>query len=144
MPEPSKTNIDGEPDGRSKPSGSQEIDDLMAPIRERFETAIISSFANSRIVELPFENALPHISIISFENTNGEMIAALLEEKGIRATTGSRCGGNSIAAIDTMNVPYSEAMGTVRFELSPVGDNEYLDDLITTVNETVSLVQSFG
>jgi cysteine sulfinate desulfinase/cysteine desulfurase-like protein len=115
--------------------------ELLNSIRDRFETAITSLFGDSNVIELPVEYRLPGQSMISFENTNGEMIAALLTDKGIAVTTGSRCGGHGLSVLTEMKIPYSQAMGTVTFSFSTETD---VDELVQNVVEAVSLVRSFA
>ncbi|HBE83150.1 MAG TPA: cysteine desulfurase NifS, partial [Blastocatellia bacterium] len=64
---------------------------------------------------------LPNTTNISFENLNGEMILAFLDDAGICVSTGSACNSRSHTAspvLQAMDVPYSKAMGSIRFSLS--------------------------
>ncbi|MEP7149266.1 MAG: aminotransferase class V-fold PLP-dependent enzyme [Acidobacteriota bacterium] len=64
---------------------------------------------------------LPNTSNISFEGLNGEAILAELDDAGICVSTGSACnaaGHRTSAVLEAMNVPYTRAMGAVRFSLS--------------------------
>lgn len=73
---------------------------------------------------------LPNTINISFENLNGEMILAFLDDAGICVSTGSACNSRSHTAspvLQAMDVPYSKAMGSIRFSLSRYTTAEEID-----------------
>ena len=90
-------------------------------LRDRLESEILDKIPNSRLNGTADpEKRLPNTSNISFENTNGEAILARLNDIGVCVSTGSAC--NSIdhtasAVLQAMNIPYSQAMGAMRFSL---------------------------
>lgn len=93
----------------------------VAALRDRFETAILQCIPNAYLTgtAVPAKR-LPNTSNICFENTNGEMILHRLNELEIYVSTGSACnahGRTASAVLQAMNVPYSRAMGAVRFSL---------------------------
>ena len=90
-------------------------------MRDRLETEILNNIPKSRLngTSDPAKR-LPNTSNISFENTNGEMIMHRLDELGICVSTGSACHSldhSPSAVLQAMNVPYSYAMGSIRFSL---------------------------
>lgn len=87
-------------------------------LRNRFENEILNKLPNSRLNG--GSNRLPNTSNISFENTNGEMILHRLDEIGVWVSTGSACNDadhKASGVLQAMNVPYSQAMGSIRFSL---------------------------
>lgn len=88
-------------------------------LRDRLEDHILLTIPNASVngTREP-EHRLPNTTNISFENTNGEMILHRLDQAGICASTGSACNSESRTAspvLAAMNVPYSKAMGSIRF-----------------------------
>lgn len=125
----------------SEPGYTESENDGLAEIRRDFEMQIVSSIGDAKVIDLPPDHAIPNVTLISFHNANGEMIAALLAERGAGVSTGSRCGGNGIPLLSELNVPYSEVMGTVRFTLTSKTDAA---ELVRVVTESVSLARSFS
>lgn len=79
---------------------------------------------------------LPNTSNISFENLNGEVILARLDEAGICVSTGSACNAADHKAspvLAAMNVPYSKAMGSIRFSLSRFNTREEVDTVAAEI-----------
>jgi cysteine desulfurase len=100
-------------------------------LRDRLETEILDKIPNSRIngTREP-EKRLPNTSNISFENTNGEAILARLADLGVCVSTGSACnaGSGSVSAVlAAMDIPFSQAMGAVRFSLGRYNTEEEVD-----------------
>ena len=90
-------------------------------LRDRLESGILGNIPNARLngTSDPAKR-LPNTSSISFENTNGEMIMHRLDELGVCVSTGSACHSKDHTAstvLQAMNVPYSYAMGSIRFSL---------------------------
>ncbi len=103
-------------------------------LRDRLETGILQNIPNTRL-NGHMEHRLPNTSNISFENTNGEMILARLDALGICVSTGSACNAQdhrSSAVLEAMNVPYSFAMGSIRFSLGRM-DTEGEIDVVTSL-----------
>lgn len=90
-------------------------------LRDRLETEILHKIPNSRLNGTSVASKrLPNTSNISFENTNGEMILHHLNMLGICVSTGSACNSLDQTAspvLQAMNIPYSHAMGAIRFSL---------------------------
>ena len=90
-------------------------------LRDRLENEILNETPNSRLNGTrDTAKRLPNTSNISFENTNGEAILARLDDIGVCVSTGSACNSESHTAspvLQAMNIPYSAAMGSIRFSL---------------------------
>jgi len=90
-------------------------------MRDRLENGILTQIPNTRLNgTVDVTKRLPNTSSISFENTNGEMIMAHLDALGICVSTGSACNSKTRTAspvLAAMDIPYSAAMGSIRFSL---------------------------
>jgi len=115
-------------------------------LRDKIENAILSDIPGSYL-NGSSEKRLPNTSNISFENLNGEMILAALDDVGICVSTGSAChAGNHTASpvLQAMNVPYSRAMGSIRFSLGRYNTEEEVDRVISEVKKIVPVLQKLG
>jgi cysteine desulfurase len=103
-------------------------------MRDRLENEILDKIPNSRLNGTGDPaRRLPNTSSISFENTNGEMILAALDEIGVCVSTGSACnaaGHIASPVLQAMNIPYSYAMGAIRFSLSRFNTVEEIDFVV--------------
>ncbi len=90
-------------------------------LRDRLENEILQKIPNSRLNGT--NNAqfrLPNTTSVSFENLNGEAILAKLNDSGVCVSTGSACNAEMHTAspvLQAMEIPYSQAMGAIRFSL---------------------------
>ena len=95
--------------------------DKVFGLRNKLEYEILQKIPNSRLNgTADYDKRLPNTSSISFENTNGEAILARLDDLGVCVSTGSACNAENhvaSAVLQAMNVPYSSAMGAIRFSL---------------------------
>jgi cysteine desulfurase len=100
-------------------------------LRDRLESKIISTIPNTTLNgTADTSRRLPNTSNISFENTNGEMILSRLDDEDICVSTGSACNSESRTAspvLQAMNVPYSKAMGSIRFSLGRANTEQEID-----------------
>ncbi len=101
---------------------------------DRLENGILATIPNSHLngTSDPAKR-LPNTSNISFENTNGEMILARLDALGICVSTGSACNSADHTAspvLQAMNIPYSRAMGAIRFSLGRFNSDEEVDQVL--------------
>ncbi len=106
------------------------MEDVQA-VRNRIDNEILQKIPNSRLNG--GADRLPNTSNISFENTNGEMIVHRLFEAGFRVSTGSACNSadhTASAVLQAMNVPYSQAMGSIRFSLSRYNTADEVGELL--------------
>jgi len=98
-------------------SAMKKISDL----RDKLENEILDKIPNSHLNgtnDLRFR--LPNTSNISFENLNGEVILAKLNDLGVCVSTGSACNSDAHAAspvLQAMDIPYARTMGAIRFSL---------------------------
>jgi len=109
-------------------------------LRDRLETEILNRIPNSRINgSKDSAKRLPNTANISFPNVNGEMILAKLNDAGIFVSTGSACNSDSHVSspvLRAMNVPYTDAMGSIRFSLgrfNTENDVEKVLDILPTI-----------
>jgi cysteine desulfurase len=87
------------------------------------------------------DNRLPNTTNISFENTNGEMILARLDDIGVCVSTGSACNAKDHVAspvLRAMNIPYSFAMGSIRFSLGRYNTAEEVDFVLNNLPDIIS------
>ena len=106
-------------------------------LRDRLETEILKNIPNSRLNGTSdTAKRLPNTSSISFENTNGEMIMAKLDQLGICVSTGSACHSQdhtASAVLQAMNVPYSYAMGAIRFSLGRFNSEDEVETVLAAL-----------
>lgn len=95
--------------------------DRVFDLRNKLENEILEKIPNSRINGTrDYQKRLPNTSSVSFSNLNGELILAKLNDAGICVSTGSACNAEThtaSAVLQWMNIPYSDAMGAIRFSL---------------------------
>lgn len=110
-------------------------------MRDRLENEILKKTPNSRLngTSDPAKR-LPNTSSISFENANGEAILARLNDLGVCVSTGSACNSEDHSAspvLEAMNIPYSLAMGSIRFSLGRYNTEEEVDFVLETLHGIV-------
>lgn len=115
--------------------------DRVRALRDRLENEILKKIPNSRLNGTPDPaKRLPNTSNISFENTNGEAILARLNDLGVCASTGSACNSDDHTAspvLQAMSIPYSQAMGAIRFSLGRYNTDEEVDLVLERLPEIV-------
>lgn len=103
-------------------------------MRDRLENEILKKIPNSRRNGTGGAGRrLPNTSSISFEHTNGEIILDRLDELGVCVSTGSACNSRDHTAspvLQAMNIPYSAAMGAIRFSLGRFNTDAEVDFVI--------------
>ncbi len=103
-------------------------------LRNKLENEILQKIpASSLNGTTNYAKRLPNTSSISFENTNGEAILARLDDLGICVSTGSACNAENhtaSAVLQAMNVPYSAAMGAIRFSLGRYNSEAEVDFML--------------
>ncbi|MEQ1762603.1 MAG: aminotransferase class V-fold PLP-dependent enzyme [Pyrinomonadaceae bacterium] len=108
-------------------------------LRDKLESSIVEQLDISS-VNGDIKNRLPNTSNISFENLNGEMILHYLDEAGICVSTGSACNSESKVSspvLAAMNVPYSKAMGSIRFSLGRTNDDAEISQTIVALGPMI-------
>jgi len=110
-------------------------------LRNKLEDEILQKIPNSRLNGTSdYARRLPNTSSLSFENTNGEAILARLNDLGVCVSTGSACNAENhtaSAVLEAMNVPYSAAMGAIRFSLGRYNTESEVDYVLQALHEIV-------
>ena len=105
--------------------------DKILHLRNKLEDFILQTIPNASLNGTADRAIrLPNTSSISFENTNGEAILARLNDLGVCVSTGSACNSENhtaSAVLQAMNIPYSKAMGAIRFSLGRYNTEEEVD-----------------
>ncbi|MEQ1643189.1 MAG: aminotransferase class V-fold PLP-dependent enzyme [Pyrinomonadaceae bacterium] len=115
-------------------------------LRDRLETEILQRIPCTRLNGHP-KHRLPNTSNISFENTNGEMILARLDARGICVSTGSACNAHdhtASAVLEAMNVPYSYSMGSIRFSLGRMNTTDEVNLVLSSITEILPELRSLA
>ncbi|MDQ6786433.1 MAG: cysteine desulfurase [Acidobacteriota bacterium] len=117
-------------------------------LRDKLENEILHSIPNSRLNGTSdWEKRLPNTSNISFPNLNGELILAKLDDAGVCVSTGSACNAethNASAVLQAMNVPYSAAMGAIRFSLGRYNTEREVDFVLKILPKIIEEVAEFS
>lgn len=112
-------------------------------MRDRLESSILATIQDSFLNgTADTSKRLPNTSYISFANTNGEAILAMLDEADICVSTGSACNSQDHAAsavLQAMNVPYARAMGAIRFSL---GRNNTATEVETVIEVLPGIIEN--
>lgn len=117
-------------------------------LRNRLESEILRKIPNSRLNgTADYAHRLPNTSSISFENTNGEAILARLNDLDICVSTGSACSAENHAAsavLQAMNIPYSQAMGAIRFSLGRFNTEEEVEFVLENLPKIINELQNLS
>jgi cysteine desulfurase len=110
-------------------------------LRDKLENEILDKIPNSHINGTrDSDKRLPNTTNISFENLNGEAILAKLNDLEIFVSTGSACNaGNHItsAVLQAMEIPFSQAMGAIRFSLGRYNTETEVDFVLEKLPEII-------
>lgn len=115
-------------------------------LRDKLENSILERIPIASVNGDPGRR-LPNTSNISFENLNGEALLAFLDDAGICVSTGSACnaGDHSPSAVlQAMDIPYSKAMGSIRFSLGRFNTEDEIDITIAALEDATGKVARFG
>ncbi len=116
--------------------------DKIGQLRDKLETEILHKIPNSRLNGTSdTANRLPNTSNISFPNLNGEAILALLNDSDVCVSTGSACNAEIPKAspvLHAMNIPYSQAMGSIRFSLGRFNTDSEVDFVLEILPKIIS------
>ncbi len=117
-------------------------------LRDRLENEILAKVPDSSLNGTrDSSKRLPNTSNISFENTNGEMILYGLDRAGIAVSTGSACHAHdhrSSHVLEAMDVPYSRAMGSIRFSLGRTNSEEDINKLLSVLPSLIAELRSLN
>ena len=110
-------------------------------LRDDFERAVFDQIPNAHLNGASASHKrLPNTSNISFENTNGEMILARLNDLEVCVSTGSACNAVDHVAspvLAAMEIPYSYAMGSIRFSLGRFNTSDEVEFVIERLPDIV-------
>ncbi len=112
----------------------------------RFRTQILEMALN----EIPDcrvnspQDGLPHILNLSFKNTDGELLAILLDKQGIALSTGSACSTGKIKTsriLQAIGLAEPFKRGTLRISLGRFTTQQEVDYLLERLKEAVEKVR---
>lgn len=113
----------------------------ISALRNKLENEILQKIPNSRLNGTSDSKfRLPNTSSISFSNTNGEAILAKLDDAGICVSTGSACNAETHqapAVLQAMNIPYTDAMGAIRFSLGRFNTENEIEKVLEVLPKIV-------
>lgn len=117
-------------------------------LRDKLEDFILQNIPNAKLNGTPDKTKrLSNTSSISFSNTNGELILAKLNDLNVFVSTGSACNSENhtaSAVLQAMNIPYSDAMGAVRFSLGRYNTDEEVDFLLKNLPKIIEEIRQIS
>ena len=124
---------------------SASIDENIGIMRDTLETFILGNIPNAKL-NRSFDRIflLPNTSSISFANLNGEVILAMLDKAGIIASTACPCDFENkqrTALLQSLNIPFTESMGTSRFSL---GRYNTMKEVKTCIEKLTGIIQELN
>jgi cysteine desulfurase len=112
-------------------------DTTVRDLRDRLEDGILSRFTNASLNGTADRTLrLPNTASVSFAYLQGENIMADLDDADICVSTGSACHSSSHTASSTlqaMDIPYTTAMGSIRFSLGRFNTREEIDQTLSVL-----------
>jgi cysteine desulfurase len=115
-------------------------------LRDKLESYVLSAVADTSLNGAGAPR-LPNTSNISFEDTNGEMILHFLDEHEIYVSSGSACNagsGEMSAVLAAMDVPYTKAMGSIRFSLGRETTEGEIDRVMEVLPDVIERARAIG
>ena len=115
-------------------------------LRDKLETEILQKIPNSRR-NGDKEMRLPNTSNVSFENLNGEVILAKLNDLDVFVSTGSACNEDTHTpspVLKAMDIPYSQAMGAIRFSLGRYNTEKEIDFVLARLPQIIEDVKTIS
>lgn len=113
----------------------------IAELRDKLENTVLTTIADSSVNgSTDAGMRLCNTTNISFENLNGGMIMHLLDEAGICVSTGSACHTQDHSAsvvLQAMNIPYSRAMGSIRFSLGRQTSDAEINEVLYVLPDVI-------
>lgn len=101
----------------------------MESLKERLIEGILTQVPGTRL-NGPREGGAPHIVNVTFARVRGETLVQALGEVGIYVSTGSACSSRQRKAnhvLQALGIEEEDALGTLRFSLSPFNQGEEID-----------------
>lgn len=118
----------------------------ISKLRDRLESELLRRVPNAFRNGAPGER-LPNTANTSFAETNSESILALLDEAGICVSTGSACNAETqeaSAVLKAMDIPYSRAMGSIRFSLGRFNTEEEVERVVAATIDAVERLRKLS
>ncbi|MBX7174927.1 MAG: cysteine desulfurase [Pyrinomonadaceae bacterium] len=117
-------------------------------LRDKLEDFILQNIQDAKLNgTTDRDKRLPNTASIAFSNLNGEVILAKLNDIGVCVSTGSACNSDnhvSSAVLRAMNVPYTDAMGTIRFSLGRFNTEQEVDFVIENLPRIIEDLRGMG
>ena len=117
-------------------------------LRDRLESGILAEVTCASLNgTADAARRLPNTSNISFENINGEAILARLDDAGICVSTGSACNAadhRASGVLQAMNIPYSKAMGSIRFSLGRYNTDGEIETTFVALKRVIGELSRLG
>lgn len=117
-------------------------------LHDKLEDFILQTIPNTKLNGTSDRSKrLPNTSSIAFSNLNGEVILAKLNDLGVCVSTGSACNAEnhvSSTVLRAMNVPYTDAMGTIRFSLGRFNTAEEVDFVLENLTRIIQELNVVG
>ena len=117
-------------------------------LRNKLENEILQKIPNSRLNgTADYAKRLPNTSNLSFPNLNGEAILAWISDLGICVSTGSACNSETHTAspvMQAMNIPYTQAMGAIRFSLGRYNTESEVDFVLENLPKIIEDLQTIS
>jgi cysteine desulfurase len=122
--------------------------DKVFALRNKLENEILQKISASSLNgTADYEKRLPNTSNISFPDLNGEAILARLNDLEICVSTGSACNSETHTAspvMQAMNIPYSDAMGAIRFSLGRYNTEAEVDFVLENLPKIIGNLQNLS
>lgn len=112
----------------------------IAALRDRLERSVLAIVDGSFVLG-DIAHRLPGTSALAFDGADGEEVLFRLNKVGIAASAGSACASGNIEpshVLKAMRVPYSAAMGMLRFSLSRDTSAADINHLLNELPEIVA------
>lgn len=112
----------------------------IAAMRDRLEHAVLATIEGTSVLG-DTDARVPGTTAIAFEGADAEELLFRLNKAGIAASSGSACTSGNVEpshVLKAMRIPYSTAMGTVRFSLARDTSVEDINHLISVLPEVVA------
>jgi cysteine desulfurase len=122
--------------------------EAVSELRDRLEIGLLAAVENIRVIGTSDPGRrLPNTSNIAFENANGELLMNFLDKEGICVSTGSACHSKdhrASAVLEAMDVPFSYAMGSIRFSLGRYNTADEVEKALKIIPDIVKKVRAFA
>ena len=115
-------------------------------LRDSFESRLLASFPEA-VVNGRGAPRVTNTSSVTFPGTDGEILVALLSQRGVYVSNGSACKASSPTpshVLLAMGRSYEDSGATVRFSFSSLNTNEDIDTALAALSEVVPLVSDRG